>query len=72
MNAWVSWQTDIYEYVQGNSLNRELGFFFFKKIAASSLKSLKIDGSTAKLHNNSGVEGKVSLCQHTAISKSNW
>ena len=36
-------------------------FFQFQKIAASSLKSLKIDGSTAQLCGNSGVEEKGSL-----------
>lgn len=51
---------------KGNSLNREI--IFFEKIAAFSLNSLKIDGSTAKLCNNSGVEEKGSHCQYTVIS----
>lgn len=53
--------TDIYDQVQREFPKyRNKNFFNFKKIAASSLKSLKIDSSTAKLWNNTG-EGKGAL-----------
>ena len=56
---------------KGNSLNRGKKNFFPTKIAAFSLKSLKIDGSTAKLCNHSGVEGKGSASTLPSAGRSN-